>query len=210
MNGKLRIAFLFLAALGACGVVVADDGWQLAKEENGIRIYLKDVPGSKYQSFRGVVRIKASVQTIGDLQENLRVACKWLYACKQLRLLKNDGDDTWVYMTLDLPWPVVPRDLVIHVNTWRTDDGGMVRDLNGVPDYLPPVQGVIRVPELAGHWKLVPKGQNLTEVSYEMRGEPGGSVPSWLSNSFVVDAPLETLRTLRAVAERQGVRAPSQ
>jgi hypothetical protein len=28
-------------------------------------------------------------------------------------------------------------------------------------------------------------------------------VPGWLANRFVVDAPMVTLRTLRAVAERQ-------
>ena len=41
-----------------------------------------------------------------------------------------------------------------------------------------------------------------------IRGDPGGSVPSWLANRFVIDAPLETLRTLRAVAERQPRPAP--
>ena len=95
------------------------------------------------------------------------------------------------------------RDLVPY--TWV-----LVRSLKGVPDYIPEVQGEIRVPELAGLWKLSPRGDGRTEGIYEMRGEPGGSVPSWLANSFVVDAPLETLRTLRAVAERQGVRAPSR
>ena len=35
------------------------------------------------------------------------------------------------------------------------------------------------------------------EVTYEVHTEPGGSVPSWLANSFVVDAPLQTLRGLR-------------
>ncbi|MNZ60189.1 START domain protein [compost metagenome] len=168
------------------------------------------MPGSKYKSFRGVIDIKADVQTLNDLQENLRVACKWLYACKELRLLKNDGDDTWVYMTLDLPWPVIPRDMVIHVNTQRSADGVLIRNLNAVPGYLPPVQGQVRVPELIGQWKMAPRSNGTTEVTYQMRGDPGGSVPPWLSNSFVVDAPMETLRTLRAVAERQPSRASYQ
>ncbi|MBO3277305.1 START domain-containing protein [Pseudomonas schmalbachii] len=206
MNGTLRLAILLVASMGICGGAVADD-WQLAKNEDGIKVYLKDVPGSKYKSFRGVIDIKADVQTLNDLQENLRVACKWLYACKELRLLKNDGDDTWVYMTLQLPWPVISRDMVIHVNTQRTDNGGLVRSLNAVPGYMPPVQGQIRVPELIGQWTMSPRSNGTTEVIYQMRGEPGGSVPPWLSNSFVVDAPMETLRTLRAVAERQPTRA---
>ncbi|MEG6650646.1 hypothetical protein V2A87_51920, partial [Pseudomonas aeruginosa] len=30
-----------------------------------------------------------------------------------------------------------------------------------------------------------------------------GSIPSWLANSFVVDAPLNTLKGLRSAAEKR-------
>ncbi|MDF3935802.1 START domain-containing protein [Pseudomonas citronellolis] len=186
----------------------AQDSWRLAREEDGIRVYLSPVPGSKYQSYRGVVDIRANVQTLADLQENLRVACKWLYSCAELRLLKASGDDVWLYMRTALPWPARSRDLVLRISTERTADGGLLRRIQAVPDYLPPVPGQIRVPILAGLWSLAPLADGRTRVVYQMRAEPGGSVPSWLANDFVVDAPLDTLRTLRAVAERQGPRAP--
>jgi hypothetical protein len=32
--------------------------------------------------------------------------------------------------------------------------------------------------------------------------EPGGSVPSWLANKFVVDAPFNTLKALKDHAEK--------
>ena len=40
-------------------------------------------------------------------------------------------------------------------------------------------------------------------MTYEVHTEPGGSVPSWLANSFVVDAPLQTLQGLRAKVEKR-------
>ena len=49
----------------------------------------------------------------------------------------------------------------------------------------------------------MPKGDNLTEVTYQVHTEPGGSVPSWLANSFVVDAPFNTLSGLRTLAEKR-------
>lgn len=55
---------------------LADDSWRLASDEDGIQVYLRQVPDSNYQSFRGVAVIKADVRTLSDLQENLRVACK--------------------------------------------------------------------------------------------------------------------------------------
>lgn len=180
--------------------------WQLAKDQDGVRVYLSEVPGSRYKSFRGVTLVKADVATLGHLQENLRVSCAWLYACAQMRLLKYSDEAIWVYLDTKLPWPAAPRDLVLKVSTEQTPDGGMIRHLQAAPDYIPPVQGRIRVPSLSGTWQMTPKGPKLTEVTYEMRGEPGGSVPSWLANQFVVDAPFESLRMLKLVAEHQGVR----
>ena len=34
-------------------------------------------------------------------------------------------------------------------------------------------------------------------VEYQAHVEPGGSMPAWLANKFVVDAPFETIRDLR-------------
>jgi len=65
------------------------------------------------------------------------------------------------------------------------------------------VQGLIRVRRLQGEWIMRPLGERETEVTYQLQADPAGDVPGWLANRFVVDAPMVTLRTLRAVAERQ-------
>ncbi len=186
----------------------AAEPWHLAHEEAGIQVYLRDVPGSKYQSFRGVTTIKADVRTLSDLQENLRVACKWLYACAEMRLLGVEGADTWVYLTTALPWPATTRDMVLKVHTERSDDGSLTRQLSAMPGRVPREPGQIRVTRLQGLWRMVPKGERETEVTYEMQADPAGEIPAWLANQFVIDAPMITLRTLRAVAERQGIHDP--
>lgn len=205
----LVIALLLAAPLLASlptGAQAQD--WKLAKNEDGVQVYLRDVPGSRYKSFRGVTLVRSDVATLGHLQENLRVSCAWLYACAQMRLLKYSDEAIWVYLDTKLPWPAAPRDLVLKVSTEQTPDGGMIRHLQAAPDYLPPVKNRIRVPSVSGTWQMIPKGPKLTEVTYEMQGEPGGSVPSWLANQFVVDAPFESLRMLKVVAEHQGNRQP--
>ncbi|WP_410896930.1 START domain-containing protein [Pseudomonas mosselii] len=195
---RLLAVLLLLAA----PTLLADD-WRLAHQEDGIDVYLSAVPGSPYQRFRGVTRIKASVRILADLQENLRVACKWLYACATMRLLEVDGDTTWVYLTTELPWPARPRDMVLRVRSERLDDGTLLRHLSAEPGKVPVVPGQIRVRRLRGEWIMRPLGARETEVTYQLQADPAGDVPGWLANRFVVDAPMVTLRTLRAVAERQ-------
>jgi hypothetical protein len=190
--------------LSVCCTSAMADHWTLAKEEDGIQVYLNSAPGSQYQSFRGVARIKADVPTLSHLQENLTIACKWLYACGDMRLLKIDSDSTFVYLTTDLPWPASPRDMVLQVQTEETGDGGVIRHLSAVNGMEPPVAGMIRIEQLQGVWQMVPKGERETEVTYQLQAEPAGDIPSWLANRFVIDAPMVTLKTLRAVAERQG------
>lgn len=198
----MKYLCLLLALL--CTPTLADT-WHLAHDEDGIQVYLDDVPGSTYQRFRGVATINADVRTLVDLQENLRVACKWLYACADMRLLKVEGDSTWVYLTTTLPWPATTRDIVLQVQTERLDDGTLLRHLRAVPGMVQHVPGQIRVRQLEGEWRMVPKGERVTEVTYQLQAEPAGDIPAWLANRFVIDAPVVTLKTLRAVAERQGV-----
>lgn len=202
MRGMLRMTLLTAAVMGVCGTALAED-WQLAKDEDGIKVYLSSVPGSKYKAYRGVVDIKADVATLQALQEDVKGSCKWLHACAEMRLLKSENGNTWTYSKINMPWPVTGRDVVIHVTSEKTADGGLVRHMKAEPTFIPEEKGEVRVPELVGEWRLVPKGAGVTEVTYQVQTEPGGSIPSWLANSFVVDAPLNTLKGLRAVAEKR-------
>ena len=82
-------------------------------------------------------------------------------------------------------------------------DGSLTRKLDGQPQYLPLDKDHTRVASLQGFWRFVPQGDGKVEVTYQVHTEPGGSVPSWLANSFVVDAPFNTLSGLRTLAEKR-------
>jgi hypothetical protein len=191
-----------LAALVSilCTSVSADE-WKLAKDEDGVKVYTRSVEGSKYKAYRGVITIKATPERIEQLQEDTTNSCKWLYRCQQLKVLKYQGQDSWTYMRIEMPWPVAARDVVLHIKTEQAGTGGFIRYLKGEPTYTPPADGYVRVSSFEGKWQVLPKAAGTVEVTYEAQSEPGGSIPSWLANSFVVDAPFNTLQGLRKAAE---------
>lgn len=201
MRSTPRLAILCTLALAPLVAVHAED-WKQAKSEDGVTVSLADVAGSNYKAYRGTTVINASIDKIRALQEDLPNACKWIHECKVSKLLKHDGDQAWTYTQFNTPWPVTPRDSVVHVITQQDANGGITRTLEGVPNYIPEEKGFVRVTEVQGFWKLVPKGPNSTEVTYQVHTEPGGSVPSWVANKFVVDAPFNTLKGLKAAAEK--------
>ncbi|MFB3799021.1 START domain-containing protein [Pseudomonas sp. K1(2024)] len=192
---------VLLCGMGVLLVPVAwAENWQVAKNEEGIQVSLSEVAGSKYKAYRGVTVIKAPLAKIKALQEDVASSCAWVHECKSQKLLKHEGDQSWTYTQFNTPWPVTPRDSILHVTTVQEADGSLMRKLEGEPKYLPEEKGFVRVAQVEGFWKLVPKGDS-TEVTYQVHTEPGGSVPSWLANKFVVEAPFNTLKALRERAE---------
>lgn len=175
--------------------------WRLVKDEAGIQVYLQPIPGSSFQAFRGVTRIRADMPRLLALQEDVSAACAWIHACSEQKLLKHEGDLSWAYSRFHTPWPVQPRDSILQVTTKQGADGSVTRLLQGVADYLPEQKGFVRVSKVEGFWTLTPLAGEV-EVIYQVHSEPGGSVPAWLANSFVVDAPFNTLQGLRQLAEQ--------
>lgn len=201
MGSLKRMAVVCGFTMMFVGAAQAED-WQVAKDEDGIKVSLSEVAGSKYKAYRGVTVIKAPVAKIVALQEDVAGACKWIHECKSQKLVDKKGDEAWTYTQFKAPFPVTDRDSYIHVTTTRSADGTVTRKLEGVPTYKPEEKGYVRVAQVQGAWTLVPKGANETEVTYQVHTEPGGSVPSWLANKFVVDAPFNTLKALKERAEK--------
>jgi hypothetical protein len=199
MNGLGRWLLGVVLILGLTQVQAAQ--WRLVKDEAGIRVYLQQIPGSSFQAFRGVTRIRTDMPRLLALQDEVSAACAWIHACSEQRLLKHEGNLSWAYSRFHTPWPVQPRDSVLQVTTTRDADGRVTRTLLGVADYLPPQPGFVRVSKVEGFWSLTPLDGEI-EVVYQVHSEPGGSVPAWLANSFVVDAPFNTLQGLRELAEK--------
>ena len=199
MGSLYRIAFGLSLTVLVAGAAQAEE-WKVAKDEAGIKVSLADVAGSQYKAYQGVTTIKASVAKLRALQEDVAGACAWVHECKSQKVLKHEGDKTWTYTQFNTPWPVTPRDSVLEITTVEGADGSLTRKLLGQPKYIPDEKGFVRVAQVEGFWKMVPKGPNETEVTYQVHTEPGGSVPSWLANKFVVDAPFNTLKALSARA----------
>ncbi|TDF79307.1 START domain-containing protein [Pseudomonas sp. H9] len=199
--GSFKQVALVLGLSAVLAPLAQAEDWKQAKNEEGITVDLSEVAGSDYKAYRGVTLIKAPLAKVRALQEDVVGACAWIHECKSQKLLKSEGDQSWTYTQFNTPWPVTPRDSILHVTTTEGADGSLTRKLEGLPKYLPEEKGFVRVAKVDGFWKLTPKDGG-TEVIYQVHTEPGGSVPSVVANKFVVDAPFNTLKALKAKAEK--------
>ena len=198
-NLQLTLALCGLSFLAAN---VQAQNWQLAKDEAGIKVYLSDVPGSEYKAYRAVTMVNADMKQLLVLQADVKGSCKWIFECQEQSLLKSEDGQSWLYARFSAPWPVTARDSVLHVTTSIAADGTVTRLLQALPDFVPKEKDFVRVSRVDGFWTLQPKSAGSVEVIYQAHMEPDGSVPSWLANSFVIDAPFNTLQAFRQAAQK--------
>jgi len=96
------------------------------------------------------------------------------------------------------PFPVKDRDSVFEQITVIDKNGKHARiTLNPLPDFIPENEDAVRVKNGSGFWDLEADNNNNVKVIYQFHGEPGGDVPAWLANNFVVSHPFKTMENLK-------------
>ncbi|SFD58442.1 START domain-containing protein [Paracidovorax konjaci] len=191
------LSISLLAGLLASQPTFAQDGWSLAKESEGIKVYVRTVEGSPLREFRGEVQIKSTPDDVVKVLRDANAFRQWMPDVAASELLKATDTEQYHYLDNKAPWPVSNRDGVYHFTYAKADDGAVTVRVEAVPDYLPERAGKVRIPQAQGQWKLVPDADGVN-VTYRMHASPGGAIPAWMANQAVVDTPYGTLKALRS------------
>ena len=70
------------------------------------------------------------------------------------------------------------------------------------PDLLPVQEGYIRIHMADSYYKLTSKGPNKSHIHFEQHTDPNGSVPAWLSNSYLEDGPIGNITVIKNSVEK--------
>ncbi|MFT7774061.1 START domain-containing protein [Roseateles sp.] len=194
---RSSIAVLIAAGLFAGNSASAQDAWNLAKDADGIQVYVRSVADSPLREFRGEVQVRAKLEHVVLALRDAGAFRKWMPDVITSDLLKSSDTEQYHYLENKAPWPVSNRDGVYRFGYSRPADGVVVVSVEAVPNLVPLREGRVRIPLAEGQWRLVSNADGVG-VSYQMHASPGGAIPSWLANQAVVDTPYGTLKALRA------------
>lgn len=185
-------------------VRASEASWSLAREENGIVVYTRPVEGSGIREFKGSGVVAATVDSIRALLRDADHFKDWFPNLSESRLLAREGNVSYQYYVLDLPWPVSDRDNVLRSETTIEPTSGRISiKTTAAPDYHPEQPERVRVRRALSQWLLEPVTPGQTQVTFTMHLELGGGVPQWLINAQVVETPYDALTNMRvAVAGR--------
>jgi hypothetical protein len=196
----IRIAAIALLTLLPAG----GDQWSLKKDQDGIKVYTRSVAGSAIEEFKAVITVdNAKLIDVLNVVTNVNGFIELFPDCAEATVMeRQDRYNTVHYIRTDVPFPVTDRDGVYEQRTQLGPGGASATvTIRALPDRLPENKKLVRITHASGTWKLVQVG-NKVQVTYQFLGEPGGSVPAWMANSFIVDHPFGTLRNLRMIVAR--------
>lgn len=193
MNKYLFLILLFIS-------LFSNSEWNLKKDKSGIKIYTRSVEGSSLEEYKAITTIdKSSLAEVLTVILDVENYGSLFPDGMNPKVLKQEGKYFDVhYIQVKAPWPVKNRDTVYEQTTVVDENGKYaIVTLKPLPDFIAEDKNFLRIREGSGYWELTEDDNKNVKVTYQFHGEPGGDIPAWLANSFVVTHPFETLKNLK-------------
>jgi len=176
----------------------AQTEWELQKEDEGIKVYTREVEGSKIQEYKAIAIVDGKLSSVIAVMKDINNYPEFLKNLIESRLL--DANDTFQlhYLINKTPWPVTNRDGVFSSVFSQQYDTKLVKmTVKLEKEYVLENDNCVRMEEAKGFWLFYPLDTDKVEITYQMLIDPGGSIPSWVLNMFIVDTPIKDLKAIR-------------
>lgn len=194
----IKPVLLFLLLANAA-IAQTADGWLLKDNDNGIKIYTREVDNSKVKAVKVECQFDATLSQLVAVLMDVRNSEEWLYHTSSNYIVKQvSSSDLYYYSMVEMPWPISNRDFIAHLMVSQ-DPSSKVVTINApcIADMVPIKSGVVRIANSNGKWILTPVNSDHVKVVYTLHADPGGSIPTWLTNLFVTQGPRQSFKKLK-------------
>lgn len=192
---KVILSIIFLS--GYCSLR-AQTEWELVKDKNGIRVFTAKESNSKFKSVKVEARLTGTLQKLVNVLLDVNNTKNWVFSTKESYTLRQISTyEILYYNETSLPWPVSNRDVPIQMKLTADYKNNTLKVVSsGVPQAIPIKKGIVRVPKLTNSWDVKYDGKNNLAIMYLLSMDPGGSIPSAITNMFMTKGPFETFSNL--------------
>ena len=177
--------------------------WELIQKKDDIYIYKRSVAGSAYKQLKVVSDFQSSLQGFIAFLKDIPSQTTYMYNCSLSRVLKEIGNDEIIfYQQLDAPWPFSNRDGIYRQQIKMDSLSGMATvKTTSLYDYISLNKKFTRVKNVSCTWYIKQKSNGTVNVEYYFYGEPGGTLPGWLINLFIAEAPYKTQKKMHELVK---------
>lgn len=185
---------LLMSLILSVSWVSAQSEWKLEKSGNGINVYTRDTEETEIKEFKASVVISASLNDLIEALSAVDEHPDWMSDITYARTLPDN--DEIMHYNIKLPFPFKNRYVVMESIGETNGDVHRI-EMRTSDAEIEDTDNHIRIPYVKGYWQFTRIDDETTEVVYQFVSDPGGNVPDWLVNAFVVQSPYKTLTKLK-------------
>ena len=181
----------------ATHISYSQNDWKLKKQKNGIKVYTKSHASENLKYYKLTTTFRADFSKVVQLNLDFDNYETWVKDCAESKIIDKMDENTIIYYSrIDTPWPVNDRDFLSEVNITLGQNQILIHTKPASIDY-PESKGAVRMIEYEDHWRIKNLDSGMVKLELEGFYNPGGSIPSWIVNMFIVDAPYESVLKLK-------------
>jgi hypothetical protein len=159
--------------------------WEEVKNSDGIRLLVRDVPGSNIREVKVETVMDVSAEAIWAVVNDQPHYVEFMPYVVEVKILPIDAGPNARYEYHYINPPLVDRRDYTLKATFEANaaEGKYRRSWSAANDKGPGVRdGVVRLSTCEGYWQIERLTDKTTRVTYWLYTDPGGAIPAWIAN----------------------------
>lgn len=179
-----RAGRLLLAVLAASASVQAQSvDWRPVYSVDAVFVEAARTD-SGFDRHRGRVALCGDLEKVVSFAADVNGYPDWVSDTREARLIDRGPQRTVFYLQNSAPWPMRPRDMIYELIPEVIDSHTAKVLMNGIPDALPPVDGVVRMEQADGEWLFTADDAGELEVQLSLYVLPGRAPKLFANRRF--------------------------
>ncbi len=204
LSAVLPISLIPIQLIAASEAFAIGENWEETLQDEGIQIYKRTVPGSKFHEVKGETIFNVPAQQFIGTFINAVNYKNWVYGTKESYFLNTDSKSKFnYYIRLAIPWPFEDRDTTSTLELLRLPNNeGYVAKINEIDHFLPHQNGAVRLIKFKSLWFLrnANDGKSI-KLTIQMHLDPGGNLTPFFVNTTISYIQMWSMKNLHKMAQ---------
>jgi ribosome-associated toxin RatA of RatAB toxin-antitoxin module len=201
VKSKMVLKTQSLAAIFLLFSSLNENDWKKSLDKDDIVIYTRSVESSPFHEFLAETEMAGTIDKFREIITDFERYPEWLPDCKSAEIIENPNANDFTYhMKLKVPFPFANRDIVQQIVLSELENALLV-EIISQPKKIKKQEDFVRMETAGGRWVIDQITKDKVAIKFQYLADPGGGVPAWMVNTFMVKNPHKTLQNLREMMQ---------
>jgi len=184
--------------------------WELKKEEDGILAYTRKRDGIKFNEYKVVMEMEATLSQVLAIFKDFDVYTDLFPGTEEVKVLKDLPNHHVTYIKFNIPFPARDRDAIFdnHIS-FVPQMKTLFVDVKCLTDEYDTNPKLIQIKFCEGGWQFEDLGNGMLKVIHNLIVDPEGFAPAFIVNAKTIDDPVKTYKSLRIMINDDKYRGQS-